>query len=62
VIQQSGTGTWTIATTFDGSFTLRYVATGKMLDVNAGSSTAGLRLQQWTTNGGTNQQWQLNPA
>src|SRR5690349_15699987 len=59
VVQQSGNGTWTIATTADGSYTLRYVARGKVLDVNAGSSTAGLQLQQWTANGGTNQMWYL---
>jgi hypothetical protein len=62
VVQQSGNGTWTIATTSDGSYTLRYVASGKMLDVNAGSSTAGLQLQQWTANGGTNQMWYLRPT
>ncbi|MET8161814.1 RICIN domain-containing protein [Sphaerisporangium sp. NPDC005289] len=59
VVQQSGTATWTIATTSDGSYTLKYVPSGKMLDVNAGSSTAGLQLQQWTANGGTNQMWYL---
>ncbi|KOX21545.1 beta-galactosidase [Saccharothrix sp. NRRL B-16348] len=59
VVQQSGTGTWTVATTSDGSYTLRYVASGKALDVNGGSSTAGLQLQQWTANGGTNQMWYL---
>ena len=39
-VQQSGTATWTISTTQD-AYTLRYTASGKMLDVNAGSSTAG---------------------
>src|SRR3954471_13606372 len=55
VVQQSGTATWTIATTSDGSYTLQYVPSGKVLDVNANSNTAGLQLQQWTANGGTNQ-------
>ena len=59
VVQQSGTATWTIATTSDGSYTLQYVASGKVLDVNGASSTAGLQLQQWTANGGTNQMWYL---
>jgi hypothetical protein len=59
VVQQSGTATWTIATTSDGSYTLQYVPSGKVLDVNANSSTAGLQLQQWTANGGTNQMWYL---
>ncbi|MBB5803695.1 hypothetical protein F4560_003463 [Saccharothrix ecbatanensis] len=58
-VQQSGTGTWTVATAANGSYTLRYVASGKVLDVNGGSSTAGLQLQQWTANGGTNQMWYL---
>ena len=35
---------------------------GKVLDVNAGSSTTGLQLQQWTANGGTNQMWYLKPT
>jgi hypothetical protein len=33
-----------------------------VLDVNGSSSTTGLQLQQWTANGGTNQQWFLRPA
>ena len=41
---------------------MRYTASGKMLDVNAGSSTAGLQLQQWSANGGTNQMWYLRPT
>jgi len=61
-VQQTGGGAWTIATTSGGAYTLTYTATGKVLDVNAGSSTAGLQLQQWTGNGGTNQQWYLKPT
>ncbi|WP_200942935.1 RICIN domain-containing protein [Cellulomonas sp. Root485] len=61
-VQQSGTGTWTVATAADGSYTLRYVPSGKLLDVNAKSSTPGLQLQQWTANGGTNQMWFLRPT
>src|SRR5206468_4174802 len=60
-IQQSGTPTWTISTTQD-AYTLRYTTSGKVLDVNAGSSTTGLQLQQWTANGGTNQMWYLRPT
>jgi adhesin HecA-like repeat protein len=60
-IQQSGTPSWTIATTQD-AYTLRYNASGKMLDVNGGSTTTGLQLQQWTANGGTNQMWYLRPT
>jgi len=60
-VQQSGTPTWTIGATQD-AYTLRYTASGKMLDVNGGSSTAGLQLQQWSANGGTNQTWYLRPT
>ena len=60
-VQQSGTPTWTISTTQD-AYTLRYNASGKVLDVNAGSSTVGLQLQQWSANGGTNQMWYLRPT
>lgn len=60
-VQQSGTPTWTISTTQD-AYTLRYTASGKALDVNGGSSTQGLQLQQWTANGGTNQMWYLRPT
>ena len=61
-VQQTGTGTWTVATAANGSYTLRYVPSGKVLDVNAKSTTAGLQLQQWTANGGTNQMWFLRPT
>jgi hypothetical protein len=60
-VQQSGTPTWTISTTQD-AYTLRYTASGKVLDVNGGSSTQGLQLQQWSANGGTNQMWYLRPT
>src|SRR3954467_1083472 len=60
-VQQSGSPTWTVSTTQD-AYTLRYSASAKMLDVNAGSSTAGLQLQQWSANGGTNQMWYLRPT
>jgi adhesin HecA-like repeat protein len=62
VVQQTGAGAWTVATAPGGSYTLRYVPTGKVLDVNGGSTTVGLQLQQWSANGGTNQQWFLRPA
>jgi hypothetical protein len=61
-VQQTGAAAWTIATTTGGAYTLTYTASGKVLDVNASSSTAGLQLQQWTANGGTNQQWYLKPT
>ena len=61
-VQQSGTATWTLSTVQDGAYTLRYTATGKMLDVNGHSTTTGVQLQQWTATGGTNQQWYLRPT
>ncbi|MEO6083560.1 MAG: RICIN domain-containing protein, partial [Umezawaea sp.] len=62
-VQQSGTPTWTLSSVQGGAaYTLRYTATGKMLDVNGHSTTAGVQLQQWTATGGANQQWQLRPT
>ena len=61
-VQQTGSATWTIGSVQDGAYTLRYTASGKMLDVNGSSTTAGLQLQQWSANGGTNQQWTLRPT
>lgn len=43
-VQQTGGGTWTLSTS-GSAFTLRYHPTGKVLDVNGFSSTAGLQLQ-----------------
>ncbi|MET8091499.1 RICIN domain-containing protein [Micromonospora sp. NPDC005220] len=60
-VQQSGTPTWTISATQD-AYTLRYTTSGKVLDVNGGSTTTGLQLQQWSANGGTNQSWYLRPT
>ena len=61
-VQQTGNATWTLGSAQDGAYTLRYTASGKMLDVNGSSTTAGLQLQQWSANGGTNQQWYLRPT
>ncbi|TLP52172.1 RICIN domain-containing protein [Microbispora triticiradicis] len=58
-VQQSGSGAWTVTSGQGGAYTLRYVPTGKVLDVNGSSTTQGLQLQQWTANGGTNQLWYL---
>ncbi|NUT91108.1 MAG: RICIN domain-containing protein, partial [Saccharothrix sp.] len=60
-VQQTGNATWTISAV-QGAYTLRYTASGKMLDVNASSTTVGLQLQQWSANSGTNQQWYLRPT
>lgn len=61
-VQQTGTASWTVGTAQDGSYTLRYTPSGKVLDVNGSAGTVGLQLQQWTANGGTNQQWYLRPT
>ncbi|MFI9816318.1 RICIN domain-containing protein [Saccharothrix variisporea] len=60
-VQQTGNATWTISTA-QSAYTLRYTTSGKLLDVNASSATVGLQLQQWSANGGTNQQWYLRPT
>ena len=60
-VQQTGNATWTLSAS-GSAFVLSYVPTGKVLDVNGGSTTAGLQLQQWTANGGANQQWLLRPT
>ena len=61
-VQQSGGLAWTVSTAPGGTFTLAYTGSGKVLDVNASSTTVGLQLQQWTANGGANQQWYLRPT
>ena len=61
-VQRSGATAWTISAAQGGAYTLRYTATGKVLDVNGHSTTAGVQLQQWTATGGTNQQWYLRPT
>ncbi|NUP51138.1 MAG: beta-galactosidase [Catenulispora sp.] len=61
-VQQSGGLPWTVSTAPGGAYTLAYTGSGKLLDVNASSSTVGLQLQQWTANGGSNQQWYLKPT
>lgn len=61
-VQQTGGLSWTISTASGGAYVLTYTGSGKVLDVNASSSTVGLQLQQWTANGGTNQQWYLKPT
>ncbi|GAB3805753.1 RICIN domain-containing protein [Micromonospora zhanjiangensis] len=62
VVQQSGAATWSVSAAQGGAYTLRFTGSGKALDVNGGSSTAGLQLQQWTVNGGSNQLWYLRPT
>ncbi len=44
-----------------GWLTVTNVGSGKVLDVPGGSTATGVQLEQWTANGGTNQQWQLRP-
>jgi len=61
-VQQTGGLAWTVSSAPGGTYTLAYTGSGKVLDVNGHSSTAGLQLQQWTANGGTNQEWYLRPT
>ncbi|MEO3811041.1 RICIN domain-containing protein [Sphaerisporangium sp. B11E5] len=53
---------WTVTSGQGGAYTLRYVPSGKVLDVNASSTVEGLQLQQWTANNGNNQLWYLRPT
>ncbi|WP_235502567.1 RICIN domain-containing protein [Kitasatospora sp. Root187] len=62
IVQRTDGGAWTIDTAPGGAYTLRYVSSGKVLDVNGYSQTVGLQLQQWTSSSGTNQQWYLRPT
>ncbi|MEX1654135.1 RICIN domain-containing protein [Streptomyces pseudovenezuelae] len=62
IVQKADGGAWTIDAAPGGAYTLKYVSTGKVLDVDGYSSTVGLQLQQWTPTGGTNQQWYLRPT
>ncbi|XXY51646.1 RICIN domain-containing protein [Sorangium sp. So ce269] len=43
-------------------YTLGARHSGKCLDVNGASSADGAAVQQWSCNGGSNQQWQLQSA
>ncbi|XYH93542.1 RICIN domain-containing protein [Sorangium sp. So ce1128] len=43
-------------------YTLGARHSGKCLDVNGASTADGAAVQQWTCNGGSNQQWQLQSA
>ncbi|MEV7097912.1 RICIN domain-containing protein [Amycolatopsis sp. NPDC051045] len=61
VVQQSGGAAWTLSAV-GGAYKLSYTGSGKVLDVNAFSSSVGLQLQQWTATGATNQQWYLRPT
>jgi hypothetical protein len=62
VVQQTGAGAWRVDAAPGNAYALTYTATGKVLDVNGGDPTVGLQLQQWSANGGTNQQWYLRPT
>ncbi|MFH9825393.1 RICIN domain-containing protein [Streptomyces bobili] len=52
------------AATVDGDAYYRLVSvrSGKVMDVNAFSTADGTRIQQWTDQGTTNQQWRLKPT
>lgn len=52
------------AATVDGNAYYRLVSahSGKAMDINAFSTADGTRIQQWTDQNSTNQQWKLKPA
>ncbi|MFD0573965.1 RICIN domain-containing protein [Kitasatospora gansuensis] len=51
---------WTLSKVADNVYTLAGVSSGLCLDVPGRSTATGVQLQQWTCNGGTNQQWALD--
>ena len=53
----AGTGTGADSGAATGYDELRNVASGLVLDVPASSGTEGVQLDQWSANGGENQQW-----
>jgi O-glycosyl hydrolase len=52
----------TYANTNSGYYEIVNNNSGQLLDVSGGSTTAGANVIQWTSNGGTNQQWSLVPV
>jgi hypothetical protein len=53
-------GTWTGATNpANGTYKLTAVNSGLLLDVSGGSTANGASIIQWSSTGGTNQQWTL---
>ncbi|MFD9357284.1 RICIN domain-containing protein [Streptomyces sp. NPDC060031] len=62
IVQKTDGGAWTINAAPGGAYSLSYVSSGKVLDVDGYSSAVGLQLQQWKSTGGTNQQWYLRPT
>ncbi|MEV6942520.1 RICIN domain-containing protein [Streptomyces sp. NPDC051172] len=65
-VQQAGgaledaTGTPTINPSTN--YTIKNVNSGKLMDVNGGSTADGASVIQWPSNGGANQQWTIVPV
>jgi hypothetical protein len=55
---EANTQQWKIEATADGYY--RIPNRNKALDVNSGSTADRANVNQWTYNGGNNQQWQLS--
>jgi hypothetical protein len=53
---------WQLGTVAGGYYTLINRATGQLADVNGASQTQGATVLSWASNGGSNQQWQLQIA
>jgi hypothetical protein len=62
VVQQTGGAAWTVTAASGGAYTLTYTGSGKLLDVPGHTTSTGAQLDQWTANGGANQQWTLKPT
>lgn len=52
---------WDLVDAGNGWYNLRNVGSGKMLDLASGNNANGTKIQQYTANGATAQQWRLQP-
>lgn len=52
---------WDLLDAGNGFFNIRNVNSGKMLDISGGNPADNTRIQQYTANGATAQQWRLQP-
>lgn len=52
---------WDLVDAGNGFFKIRNVKSGKLLEVENGSTANNTKIQQWADDGGTNQHWRLQP-
>jgi hypothetical protein len=56
----SGDDQWKPTSNSDGSYTLYNLHSGLVLDDPGGSTSSNVQLDQYSAQGGTNQEWDLN--